>query len=101
MKLREIQANQDQNATVQDLIAAYEQTSSILAQTHEGETYQWNNFVKDFRTDHLSKQYAQPMKVAAILSQKVRSSNKEKISSSTLFHINGHELLLYKNNSAK
>ncbi|WP_294975593.1 SAP domain-containing protein [uncultured Leuconostoc sp.] len=77
IKMRDIEAKNDITATVQDLIIAYEQGSD-LSDNHEEQTYQWNNFLKDFRNDDLSHQYDSPMKVAAVLWQKVRDSNQEK-----------------------
>lgn len=74
VKLRMIQSNQDTKATVQDLIDAYLLKNQEAQQTSEENTYQWNNFVKDFNKDEFSQNYSDRMKVAAILWQKVRDS---------------------------
>lgn len=41
-------------------------------------TYQWNQFVSDFYRDAVSKDYREPMTVAAILWQLVKASNRPK-----------------------
>lgn len=71
VKLRSVQLEQDHEATVQDLIDAY-QTPSRTVVTAEEQTYQWNNFVKDFCQDPLTKIYQPKIKVAAILWQHVK-----------------------------
>ncbi|MBA1392897.1 hypothetical protein EQ500_03275, partial [Lactobacillus sp. XV13L] len=65
-KLREIEEKHDTAATVADLIAAYKQTEPA-AKTGEEATYQWNNFVRDFHQDPISRQFNSPLKVAALL----------------------------------
>lgn len=77
IKMREVQKNQDQMATVQDLINLVNNqnsTSSLI--TAEEKTYQWNNFVKDFRSDPQSNNFTQPLKVAAIL-WKITKNNEQ------------------------
>lgn len=79
IKMREIEANNDTEATIQDLIDVYERDSVDLTQNKEEKTYQWNNFVRDFRNDEISLSYTCPLKVAAILWGKVRDSDMPKI----------------------
>ncbi|AUI71245.1 SAP domain-containing protein [Companilactobacillus alimentarius] len=78
IKMREVERNADTNATVRDLIWALENSQVDLKHNKEEQTYQWNNFVRDFRLDISSKNYRTPMKVASILWKKVRDSNQEK-----------------------
>ncbi|ARW24447.1 hypothetical protein S101189_01011 [Pediococcus acidilactici] len=53
--MREIGTDRNVNATVQDLIHAYEECDINIFKNKEEKTYQWNNFVKEFRNDRLSK----------------------------------------------
>lgn len=76
IKMREIEAVQDKTATVKDLIEAYENLDKVEAK--EDKTYQWNNFIKDFNADQISKKYKSKIKVAAILWQKVKQSTVDK-----------------------
>lgn len=55
IKMREIGTDRNVNATVQDLIHAYEECDINIFKNKEEKTYQWNNFVKEFRNDRLSK----------------------------------------------
>ncbi|ATO46478.1 hypothetical protein C5L30_001146 [Companilactobacillus farciminis] len=89
IKMREVEKSGDTKATVADLIHVIENTEKDATPNKEEQTYQWNNFVRDFMNDELSKKYKSPMKVAAILWKLVRNSNQEKKYS--------HELMV-KNN---
>lgn len=84
IKMREVEAKQDHSATVADLIEVLETSQSSSFDNAEERTYQWNNFVKDFNKDSLSKQFHSPMKVASILWKRVRQSSREKIYQSVL-----------------
>lgn len=46
IKLREIEINQDETATIQDLIETYFNSNKVI--NSEEQTYEWNHFVKDF-----------------------------------------------------
>ena len=78
IKMREIESNNDVEATIQDLIDVYEKGTMDLTGNNEEKTYQWNNFVREFRNDKISSLYNTPLKVAAILWGKVRDSDMPK-----------------------
>ncbi|MGT2784239.1 SAP domain-containing protein [Streptococcus merionis] len=84
IKLREVEVGQDHSATVADLVAILENPQLSPIANKEEKTYQWNQFVKEFNQDPLSKQYHSPIKVASILWQHVRQSRREKIYHSDL-----------------
>ncbi|MCO6542663.1 MAG: SAP domain-containing protein [Lactobacillus sp.] len=85
IKLRAVQQNQDQNATVQDLVEAYiHPNASKINNTDEEKTYQWNNFVKDFCADPQTEKFPNKLKAAAILWKHVRDSNLPKTYTSPL-----------------
>lgn len=96
IKMREIERTQNGNATVKDLIDAYENTNKFKA--NEESTYQWNNFVKDFNADPLSKEYISRMKVAAILWQKIKESSKDKKYSRKLLLDSQNDIKVYLKN---
>lgn len=95
IKMREIEAQQDTNATVQDLIDVYEQKTVDLSKNKEEQTYQWNNFVRDFSNDSLAKDYHSPMKVAAYLWKEVKDSDQEKKYSHDLLITHQKEISRY------
>ena len=76
--MREIESNNDVEATIQDLIDVYEKGTMDLTGNNDEKTYQWNNFVREFRNDKISSLYNTPLKVAAILWGKVRDSDMPK-----------------------
>ena len=78
IKMREVEKSGDTKATVANLIHVIENDESDITRNKEEQTYQWNNFVRDFMNDELSKKYKDPMKVAAILWKLVRNSDQEK-----------------------
>ncbi|MCZ2492657.1 SAP domain-containing protein [Dellaglioa carnosa] len=78
IKMREAEKTADINATVADLIKVFNINLNNSINNNEEKTYQWNNFVKDFFNDSISKEYSSPMKVAAILWKTVRDSNRDK-----------------------
>ncbi|MFK5705948.1 SAP domain-containing protein [Ligilactobacillus sp. LYQ139] len=82
IKLREIERNQDEAATIQDLINAYFNSSKI--RTPEEKTYEWNHFVKDFFNDENSKKFGSKLKVASILWSNVKQSAGSKKYNSSL-----------------
>lgn len=85
IKLRAVQQNQDQNATVQDLVEAYiHPNTSKINNTDEEKNYQWNNFVKDFCADPQTEKFPNKLKTAAILWKHVRDSNLPKTYTSSL-----------------
>jgi hypothetical protein len=89
IKMREVEKSGDTKATVADLIHVIENDESDITSNKEEQTYQWNNFVRDFMNDKSSKKYKDSMKFAAILWKLVRNSDQEKKYS--------HELMI-KNN---
>ena len=79
--MREVKRNNDREVKVKDLLSVYlenksssknERTKLPDYMVPEEQTYQWNNFVKDFNKDHCSKKFKNKMKVAALLWSKVR-----------------------------
>ncbi len=98
IKMREVEAKCDKEATVQDLIDAYEQKRPDLTNNNEEQTYQWNHFVRDFRNDSLAQKYRSPMKVAAFLWGKIKSSEQEKKYSRALLLSYQDEIIEYLNN---
>lgn len=95
IKLREVERLEDKEATVADLIAVLENPDLVSQETPEEKSYQWNRFVKDFRQAPLSQDYSEPMKVAALLWQKVKNSQDEKVYTSQLLADNQDELSRY------
>ncbi|KRL04401.1 hypothetical protein FD46_GL001529 [Liquorilactobacillus oeni DSM 19972] len=80
IKMREVEKNADVSATVADLVKVLEDTKIIFFDDNDEEkTYQWNNFVRAFRNDPISKNYHEPMKVAAIIWKIVKNSDQPKI----------------------
>ncbi|MDU1504829.1 hypothetical protein [Limosilactobacillus portuensis] len=45
----------------------------------EENTYQWNNFVRDFFKDPATKQFNQQLKVASLLWEKVHMASDDKV----------------------
>lgn len=62
----------------------------------EEQTYQWNNFVRDFFEDPATKKYQDRLKVAAILWKLVRESSNNKIYSHGLLRQYEKEIHSYK-----
>lgn len=102
--LREAKKRNDYNITVKDLLNTYleskKQTSEKKILPHymqtEEQTYQWNNFVREFNEDKRSKEYTNKMKVAAILWSKVRDTPGLKEYSETLMDTYKEEIEKYK-----
>lgn len=77
---RKAEVENNTEITVRDLIYEIEHWSKDKIETvAEEQTYQWNNFVRDFFKDPATKQYQERLKVAAVLWKIVRSSDKRKI----------------------
>lgn len=95
IKMRDVEKNGDTKATVADLIHVIENEEKDITHSKEEQTYQWNNFVRDFMNDELSKKYKDPMKVAAILWKLVRNSNQEKKYSHDLMIKNNKLIEMY------
>lgn len=95
IKMREIEKNQDNGATVADLIKSLSSDNKITDENSEEKTYQWNNFVKDFYEDKSSANYQYPIKVAAILWKIVRDSKGDKTYSHKLITDNAQLLEKY------
>lgn len=79
IKMRQIEAAHDTDATVQDLINTYNHSVKNLTDNAEETTYEWNHFVHDFNQDARSKQFDEPLKVAAVLWNHVRDSTHSKV----------------------
>lgn len=76
---RRVETEHDTMYTVQDLIEELNHSEFIIDNKNsEEQTYQWNNFVRDFNKDPESKKFHSKMKVAAILWQHVRDSEGTK-----------------------
>lgn len=102
--VREIKRKKDESFTVRDLLVIYK-TGKIGKETGqdlpsymkpEEETYQWNNFVRDFNSDSRSKDYNDKMKVAALLWSKVRDNPGSKKYSTNLIDIYQSEIEIYR-----
>lgn len=78
IKMRDVEKNNDNTATVSDLIDVFQNQIINLDDNNEELTYQWNNFFKDFCHDPIFKKFNEPMKVASILWKKVRNSENDK-----------------------
>lgn len=86
--MREVEKNADTSATVADLIACLNEDKENYTRNAEEKTYQWNNFVKNFRSDPYNSRFSSQMKVASIIWGILRDSNKEKIYSRKLVEEN-------------
>ncbi|WP_105956600.1 SAP domain-containing protein [Apilactobacillus quenuiae] len=73
IKMREVQTNHDNRATVRDLISILNNPSKVISNAEE-DTYQWNHFLQDFYKDPSYQKFNNPIKVAAILWKVVRDS---------------------------
>ena len=82
IKLREIEINQDETATIQDLIEAYFNSNKVI--NSEEKTYEWNHFVKDFFSDENSKKFSSKIKVASILWNCAKQSSNKKYDNSLI-----------------
>ncbi|TPR24495.1 hypothetical protein DY120_04230 [Apilactobacillus micheneri] len=71
IKMRAVQKNNDDRATVKDLIAILNNPSKVINNSEE-HTYQWNHFLRDFYKDDAYKDFNTPIKVAATLWKAVR-----------------------------
>lgn len=94
---RKAETDHDTEMTVGDLILEmqnWDQSKTNLS--IEEETYQWNNFVRDFFKDQATAQYRHRLKVASILWKKVRMSKKSKIYHHDLLKKYDREIKEYK-----
>lgn len=99
IKMREVEKNQDNDATVADLIKSLSNERQRNYENDEEKTYQWNEFVKDFFADKESLNYHSPMKVAAILWKNVRDSQDDKVYTHSLLADNSVLLAEFRNNN--
>lgn len=84
--VRKVKKEKNKNFTVMDLLKIYKigkqcKSTKIYPfdfMQPEEQTYQWNNFVRDFNQDSRSKFFKDKMKVAALLWRKVRDNPGEK-----------------------
>lgn len=99
IKMREVEKNQDNDATVADLIKSLSNERQRNYENDEEKTYQWNEFVKDFFADKESLNYHSPMKVAAILWKTVRDSQDDKVYTHSLLADNSVLLAEFRKNN--
>ncbi|GGB36061.1 hypothetical protein GCM10011409_11850 [Lentibacillus populi] len=90
--LRDAERRSDQDMTVADLIAIYENGKRIRTTSPEDRTYQWNNFVRDFNSDDRTKGMKNKMKVAAYLWKQVKNNPGSKEYNGELLDKFGNEL---------
>ncbi len=94
---RKAEAEDDTKITVRDLIYHIEHwKQEEIELVAEEQTYQWNNFVRDFFEDPATKKYQDRLKVAAILWKLVRESSNNKIYSHGLLRQYEKEIHSYK-----
>ncbi|MFQ3625578.1 SAP domain-containing protein [Lactobacillus johnsonii] len=94
---RKAEAEDDTKITVRDLIYHIEHwKQEEIESVAEEQTYQWNNFVRDFFEDPATKKYQDRLKVAAILWKLVRESSNNKIYSHGLLRQYEKEIHSYK-----
>lgn len=94
---RKAEEENDTKITIRDLIYRIEHwNQEEIGAVAEEQTYQWNNFVRDFFRDPATKQYSERLKVAAILWRLVRTSHNRKIYSHDLLRQYEEEILVYK-----
>ena len=80
--VRKLKSENDREFTVNDLLKVYKIGKQCKSTKEypfdfmqpEEQTYQWNNFVRDFNKDARSKSFTDKMRVAAILWGKVRDN---------------------------
>lgn len=101
---RAAEARRDTNMTVADLITQYQELTSakqhqqIIDRTAEEQTYQWNNFVRDFCQDPVSQKFNNKLKVAATLWQHVKNSANPKRFTSNLVKTYAAEIKQFQKN---
>ena len=94
---RKAETEDDTKITVRDLIYHIEHwKQEEIESVTEEQTYQWNNFVRDFFEDPATKKYQDRLKVAAILWKLVRESSNNKIYSHGLLRQYEKEIHSYK-----
>lgn len=94
---RKAEAENDTKITVRDLIYHIEHwKQEEIGLVAEEQTYQWNNFVRDFFEDPATEKYQDRLKVAAILWKLVRESSNNKIYSHGLLKQYEKEIRSYK-----
>ena len=96
--LRQAERDNNLNITVKDLIDIYinaKNKTNTQIQEKEEETYQWNNFVKEFCKDEKSNMFKNKLKVASIIWNHVRDSHEDKVYSSELIYKYKNELSKY------
>lgn len=95
--LRYAKKNNDINMTVKDLIKIYENRDRYRNKFNyeEEKTYEWNNFVKDFNKDLKNIKFLNRMKVAAILWDRLKNSERERKYTHELFLDNFSSIELY------
>lgn len=94
---RKAEVENDTNITIRDLIYRIEYwNQEEIGSVAEEQTYQWNNFVRDFFKDSVTIKYEDRLKVAAILWNKVKKSSNSKIYTHNLLQQYQKEIECYK-----
>ncbi|MBC8743222.1 SAP domain-containing protein [Lactobacillus sp. Marseille-P7033] len=94
---RKAEVERDEQATVGDLIQQMQNwDKNKNASPAEENTYQWNNFVRDFFKDPATKQFNQQLKVASLLWKKVRISRGNKVYCHDMLEKYNKEIEIYK-----
>ncbi|WP_314736980.1 hypothetical protein [Limosilactobacillus urinaemulieris] len=94
---RKAEVERDEQATVGDLIQQMQNwDKNKIASPAEENTYQWNNFVRDFFKDPATKQFSQRLKVASLLWKKVRISQGKKVYCHNMLEKYNKEIEIYK-----
>ncbi|WP_429971051.1 SAP domain-containing protein [Fructilactobacillus sp. Tb1] len=94
IKLREVERNNDLNATVLDLIKA--KNNKIIIENDEEKTYQWNNFLKSFCESNESNQFINKIKVASILWNYAKQETISKKYEDALINLKYDDIKKYK-----
>lgn len=88
--LRKARNEQDENFTINDLLAVYQGQCDYAK--HDNSSCQWNQFLKDFCNDPQNNMYNNKLKAASILWKAVKKQAGQKVYSSSL--IKEHTSLL-------
>lgn len=75
--VKKVREDNDKSFTIKDLLDIYYGKKTYAK--YDNSALQWNRFVKDFCADPKTAQFANKLKIAAILWSEVRNSTREKI----------------------
>lgn len=79
---RKVKRQNDLSFTIQDMLKVYYGKSDYAK--YDNSVCQWNQFLKDFCADEISRNYSNKIQVAAILWKEVRDSKNKKVYSREL-----------------